>query len=98
MNRYILSNKAEEDIADIYEYSANTHSDIQAEAYLVALHEALSMLAESPNLGTSAEDIRANYFQFPVQKHMVFYKKINDNILVVRVLHQQIKYAMHFSN
>lgn len=98
MNKYTLSNKAEEDISGIYDYSANIHGVTQAEAYLVALHEALVVLAETPNVGTSAEDIRKNYLQFPVHRHMVFYKKVDDGIFVIRVLHQQMKYAMHLSD
>ena len=95
MNKYTLSNKAEEDISVIYDYSANIHGVTQAEAYLVALHEALVILAENPSIGTSAEDIRKNYLQLPVHRHMVFYKKVDDGIFVIRVLHQQMKYSMH---
>lgn len=98
MNKYTLSNKAEEDISGIYDYSVNTHGLVQAEAYLVALHEALLILAETPSLGASAEDIRKSYLQFPVHKHMVFYKKVEDGIFVARVLHQQMKYSMHLSD
>ncbi|MFD3397129.1 type II toxin-antitoxin system RelE/ParE family toxin [Alteromonas macleodii] len=97
MNKYTLSNKAEEDISGIYNYSANIHgvTQAEAEAYLVALHEALVILAENPSFGTSAEYIRKNYFQLPVHRHMVFYKKVDDGIFVIRVLHQQMKYPIH---
>ncbi len=76
MNKYTLSNKAEEDISGIYNYSANIHgvTQAEAEAYLVALK---------------------NYFQLPVHRHMVFYKKVDDGIFVIRVLHQQMKYPIH---
>ena len=95
MNKYTLSNKAEEVISGIYDYSANIHGVTQAEAYLVALHEALVILAENPSIGASAEDIRKTYFQLPVHMHMVFYKKVDDGIFVIRVLHQQMKYSIH---
>lgn len=95
MNKYTLSNKAEEVISGIYNYSANIHGVTQAEAYLVALHEALVILAENPSIGTSAEDIRKTYFQLPVHRRMVFYKKVDDGIFVIRVLHQQMKYSIH---
>ncbi|WP_026376473.1 type II toxin-antitoxin system RelE/ParE family toxin [Aestuariibacter salexigens] len=98
MINYTLSNKAEEDISGIYDYSVNAHGTIQAEAYLVALHEALIILAETPSIGTSVEEIRKSYLQFPVHRHMVFYKKVDDGIFVVRVLHQQMKYSMHLSD
>jgi toxin ParE1/3/4 len=58
MSQYTLSNKAEDDISGIYDYSLNTHGVNHAEAYLISLHEALVILAGSPNAGTSAEDIR----------------------------------------
>lgn len=98
MNRYTLSNKAEEDISGIYDYSVINHGETQAEAYLVALHESLLILAENPDSGSSAMDVRKNYLQFPVHRHMVFYKKADDGIFVVRVLHQQMKYTMHLSD
>ena len=75
MNKYTLSNKAEEDISGIYNYSANIHGVTQAEAYLVALHEALVILAEKPSFGTSAEYIRKNYFQLPVHRTWSSLKK-----------------------
>ena len=75
MNKYTLSNKAEEVISGIYDYSANIHGVTQAEAYLVALHEALVILAEKPSFGTSAEYIRKNYFQLPVHRTWSSLKK-----------------------
>ncbi|WP_155279956.1 type II toxin-antitoxin system RelE/ParE family toxin [Alteromonas macleodii] len=75
MNKYTLSNKAEEDISGIYDYSANIHGVTQAEAYLVAIHEALVILAEKPSFGTSAEYIRKNYFQLPVHRTWSSLKK-----------------------
>ena len=98
MSQYTLSNKAEDDISRIYDYSVNTHGVNHAEAYLVALNEALVILAGSPNAGTSAEEIRKNYLKFPVNKHMVFYKKASDGIFVVRVLHQHMKYTLHIAD
>jgi len=58
MSQGTLSNKAEDDISGIYDYSVNTQGVNHAEAYLVALHEASVILAGSPNACTSAEDIR----------------------------------------
>ncbi len=98
MSQYTLSNKAEDDISGIYDYSVNTHDVKHAEAYLVALHEALVMLAGSPNAGTSAEDIIKNYLKFPVHKHRVFLQKIGGGIFVVRVLHQHMKYTLHIAD
>jgi len=45
------------------------------------------MLAESPSAGRTREEFQPGLRSFPVGSFVVFYRPIEDGILVVRVLH-----------
>jgi toxin ParE1/3/4 len=46
------------------------------------------MLADNADLGRSCDEICSGGFYFPVAKHMAYYIKENDFILIVAVLGQ----------
>ena len=95
MTTYTLSNKAKEDAEGIYDYTNEKFGSAQAETYLIAIHECLSMLAVSPKLAITAKEIREDYFRYPIHKHMIFFKQEENGIYIVRVLHQQMQYSLH---
>ena len=53
------------------------------------------MLAEFPDLGRDAGRIRPGYRQMETASHTVFYRRIADGILIVRVLHQRMDFERH---
>lgn len=68
MSNYTLSNKAQEDAEGIYDYTQDKFGTSQAEAYLTAIHECLTMLASSPKLAISAKETREDYFRHPTHR------------------------------
>ena len=76
MATYLLTNKAVDDLSDIYEYTYNFWSEKQADKYYEELIDFCQMLAENPNIGKNFEQIGADIFKFPVNKHIIFYKII----------------------
>jgi toxin ParE1/3/4 len=46
------------------------------------------MLADNADLGRSCDEIFSSGFYFPIAKHMAYYTKENDFILIVAVLGQ----------
>ena len=67
----------------------------RAEQYIHALHEAFERLAEFPNLGRDASDIRPGYLRMGSGSHSVFYRKTERGILIVRVLHERMDFSRH---
>ena len=95
MADYALSNKADEDLTEIYSFSYHRFGEARADAYLIALEECFSLLAEQPLLGRSIELIRADYLRYEHASHTIFYKRTADGILVIRVLHQSMDPGPH---
>ena len=95
MADYALSNKADEDLTEIYSFSYHRFGEARADAYLIALEECFSLLAEQPLLGRSIDQIRADYLRYEHASHTIFYKRTTDGILVMRVLHQSMDPGSH---
>ena len=95
MAEYILSYAAEKDVRTIYRYSVEEFGEIKASAYLQSLDECLLMLADNPDVGKDVSHIRLDYYQFSHDSHEVFYKKDEDGIYVVRILHGSMERTRH---
>ncbi len=98
MAKYILSVKASKDLANIFQYTYKNFNISQAESYLSELAECFIMLSNESGLAHKVEDIRKEYFRYLFRKHAVYFKVRNDDIFIVRVLHQQIKYELHLTS
>jgi len=95
MAEYILSNAAEEDVRAIYRYSVEGFGEVRASAYLQSLDECLLMLADNPEVGKDVSHVRLDYYQFSHDSHEVFYKKDEEGIYVVRILHGSMDRVRH---
>jgi toxin ParE1/3/4 len=89
MRRYALSQAADADLQRIFTDSANQWGIDRAERYLLGLHEAFQNLAAFPDIGRDMGHLREGYFRFPHDRHSVFYRKTEEGIQIVRVLHQK---------
>ncbi|MBL3601256.1 MAG: type II toxin-antitoxin system RelE/ParE family toxin [gamma proteobacterium endosymbiont of Lamellibrachia anaximandri] len=95
MADYELSNKADEDLTEIYAFSYQRFGEIKADAYLLALDECFCMLAEQPLLGKKIDHIRSGYLRHERTSHSIFYIQKRDGILIQRVLHQSMDSERH---
>lgn len=87
ISSYILSDIAENDVSDIYDYTHGTHGPKQAADYLNGLDGALSALVQQPGLGRSRSEIRDELYSFPYRHHVIFYRMMPDHLRIVRILH-----------
>jgi len=95
MPDYRLSVAADRDIFEIARYTLETWDEAQAERYLTGLHEAFRTLALKPHVGIASDDLRPDYFRRRYRSNMVFYRRSDDGILIVRVLHARMDYLRH---
>ncbi|WP_254795702.1 type II toxin-antitoxin system RelE/ParE family toxin [Arsukibacterium indicum] len=86
--RYQLSNLAQAHLLNIKNYTIENFSETQWQKYKTSLLAGLQMLADNPGLGRSCDDIYLNGFYFPVGKHIAYFTKERDFILIVAVLGQ----------
>lgn len=98
MTKYTLSNKASSDLANIFQYTYKNFTLSQAEYYLSELDECFIMLSSEPDLAYKVEDIKKKYFRYLCRKHAVYFQVRKDDIFIIRVLHQQMKYELHLTS
>jgi len=88
MGNYHLTNKAVEDLSDIWNYTVDTWSERQADLYYEMLIDFCQYLADSPKFGKNYDEIAEDLYGFRANKHVIFYRTISQNeIEIVRILH-----------
>lgn len=95
---YLLSPLAERDLEDIWIYTFDTWSQDQADSYHSTLIDALGLLASGEKIGRDAGDIRAGYKKLSVGRHVLFYRDNDENIIVIRILHQSMDIPTHLGS
>lgn len=88
MAKYFLSNKAVDDLSEIWDYTYEVWSENQADKYYEILIDACKILSESPEIGKAYPEITSGILGFRVSKHIIFYRVAEPNeIEVLRILH-----------
>ncbi len=95
MPDYRLSKRAREDLANIADYTIQTFVIAQSRIYRDALGRCISMLAETPTMGRSAEYIEPHLRRFQHKPHVIFYRPEDRGILIIRVLHSAMDVLRH---
>ena len=92
MAKYYLTHKAVEDLDNIWNYTQTTWSEQQADLYYNMLVNACRKITENPRLfGLKYEEIVDGLYGFRANRHIIFYRILaNDEILVIRILHQMM--------
>lgn len=84
---YILSEIADKDLEDIFDYTLDEFGFDQAEKYLLEIEEIFQNLIVNPQLGKKRDEIKKGLYSFPKDNHIIFYRIFDNHIRIVRVLH-----------
>jgi toxin ParE1/3/4 len=91
MARYKFTNKAVEDLTQIWNYTFNKWSENQADIYYHMLLESCRELANNPDLGKKYSEVTKNLLGLKAGRHIIFYRTLNeDEIEITRILHGQM--------
>ena len=91
MAAYKLTNKAVDDLNQIWEYTIYKWSERQADSYYNLLLESCQNIADNPNLGKNYEGIKREIFGFKTNRHIIFYRKTSDKYVeITRILHESM--------
>lgn len=85
--RYILSQQSQEDIETIYEFGLHQFGTSQALDYLIELRDHFELLATNPEIGKRRNEIKHGLYSLPYASHIIFYRILENQIRIVRVLH-----------
>jgi toxin ParE1/3/4 len=95
MVNYSLSNKAVEDLSNIWNYSYDTWGERQADKYYELLLASCQELAIKKVAGKHYPEIGEGIFGFGMGLHIIFYREIKKGkIEVVRILHSGMDLKM----
>ncbi|WP_347175336.1 type II toxin-antitoxin system RelE/ParE family toxin [Polaribacter uvawellassae] len=95
ITNYELTNDADTDLEDIFDYTEKRHNQDQAILYLSTIEGVFFQLCKQPNLGRLRNEIKENIFSFPIQKHIIFYKIDTNKLIIIRVLHSSRDMPKH---
>jgi toxin ParE1/3/4 len=86
---------AQDDLEQIADYSVANWGQRQADFYLEQLEKAFYSLLENPYLGKSRDDIKVGYRSLLIEKHLIFYRLINEQLEIMRILHCRMDVIRH---
>jgi toxin ParE1/3/4 len=91
MAKYLLTNKAVEDLSQIWNYTFDNWSERQADNYYQMLIDNFNEIAINPDFGKNYSGVIEDLLGVRAGRHIIFYQKIDgDNILIIRILHEQM--------
>ncbi len=90
-----FSRLAKADLSGIDEYTISTWGISQANRYLDELQACCQRLALSPFLGRACDEIHPGLRRFENGEHVILYLRIEDDILIARVLHRRMLPGRH---
>ncbi|MGV3459560.1 MAG: type II toxin-antitoxin system RelE/ParE family toxin [Flavobacterium sp.] len=89
MRNYRISEKAFNDLENIWLYTVEAWSAEQADRYYNLIIEEIKYIASNFESGRNMDYIKKDYRAANVKSHIIFYKKASDDVIeIVRVLHQ----------
>jgi toxin ParE1/3/4 len=91
MSKYIINEKALEDINKIWIYTEENWSEEQADRYYNLIFDEIEYIVTNFEMARDFEKFRKNYKFSKVKSHYIFFKKTNANeIEVIRILHERM--------
>ena len=97
MPKLHFTNKAVEDLSDIWEYTFKEWSEKQADEYYSIIISACNRLLEGPvHIIKAYNDIIPGLFGIKAGHHLIFFRIQEDKgILIIRILHEKMDSRRH---
>lgn len=94
-NSYKLTEDAERDVIDIYLFTLEHFGLTQAEKYSAEIFARFGAIGKTPSLGRDYSAIYPGTYRINQGSHAVYYRRNDDSILILRILHQSMDPARH---
>ncbi|MEX2409958.1 MAG: type II toxin-antitoxin system RelE/ParE family toxin [Candidatus Paceibacterota bacterium] len=89
--KYWISQRALQDLDEIWLYTFNKWSDKQADSYYNILVNEIELIAQDFYSGKSRDNIKEGYRSSSIKSHVIFYRISEENVVeVIRILHQMM--------
>ena len=91
MAEFKLTNKAVEDLSNIWVYTVETWSERQADKYYESLIYQCQEIANSRGSGVHYDGVSLDLRGVKVNRHIIFYRSVNKNYVeITRILHERM--------
>ncbi len=87
MTKVILSEAADTDLEDIFDYTLKEFGLDQAISYVSEFDDTFETISENPEIGRERKEIREELHSLAKDKYVIFYRILIDHIRIVRILH-----------
>jgi toxin ParE1/3/4 len=87
---YVLSKKAVQDLEEIWLFTTEKWSIIQADRYYQLIFDEIDHICKSPTSGKMIDEIRKGYRSSKVKSHLIFYRVTSANVEIIRILHERM--------
>lgn len=94
-DRIKIRPKAYEDINKIYQYSLQEFGENKARQYIQTIDRAFHILVENNDIGIDYHQVQPELLGHIVASHIVFFKRSEFCITVIRILHQSMDFNRH---
>jgi toxin ParE1/3/4 len=91
----VFSKEAENDLVEIYRYGFINYGENKADQYIETLKEKCQFLAGVPNFCPDRDEFNPSVKIHHHRKHLIIYVIENDDILIIRVLHDRMDIQQH---
>ena len=88
--KYRISAAAIEDLERIWEYTFENWSKDQADRYHNLIISEIEFIAENETAGKDIRYIKEDYLVTHVKSHMIFFKRQQGIVHIIRILHQRM--------
>ncbi len=86
MTQVFRSRRADEDLYEIWSYIQKDNPRA-ADALIAELTRKFELLAEHKGIGTPRPKVHSDLRVFPVRRYLIVFRRIDDGIEIVRVVH-----------
>lgn len=88
--KIVFKESALRDLEEIWLYTFETWSLEQADRYHALLFQEIDFLSRKPESGKCLDYLRVGYWSTKVKSHIIFYRIFDDEIEIVRILHERM--------
>jgi toxin ParE1/3/4 len=87
--------RAEADLSEIADYTLRNWGEVQCDRYLDQLERCCQHLADDRVQGRACDSIRPGLRRRQQGKHVIFYQRAGEGIVVLRILHERMLPELH---
>ncbi len=95
MGSFRISNRADEELIQIYEFGAVVFGPNQAVRYQLELDHVFGLLADNPRMGRLAPKIGPRVRRHEHKSHVILYVEEPDGILIAAVIYKGSMRGLH---